>query len=140
AVALQAHRQFRTLVAEVLMSLGARGTPPAGRDVAEHDMVALADRRDSGADLLDYAGTLVAADRRQGRHGKVTDPDVLVRVAQARCRQAHHDLAVARVVELKFLDLPVLAVLPQHGGLRLHGASVGFAGRNTSRRRRTYVK
>jgi hypothetical protein len=92
---------------------------PAGRDEAEHDVVAGLQPRDALADLLDDAGALVAADDGQ-RERQVAGHQVLVGVAHTRRRHLDEDLALLGRVELDLLDAPILADHPEDGGLRLH--------------------
>ena len=73
-----------------------------------------------GPDLLDDAGSLVAADDRQGER-QVAGHQMLVGVAQAGADQPHQDLAVLRGIQVDLLDAPVLADLPQDRGSGLHG-------------------
>ena len=70
------------LYAHVLVAGRARPAGPAGRDVGAHDPVADRDPAHVGADRLDDAGTLVAADHREA-HRRVALGDVVVGVAQA---------------------------------------------------------
>src|SRR5262249_39435406 len=119
-VALQPHRDLGTLDAEVLVPTRALRASATRGDPAQHDVVALVEGGDVVPHLLHDSGTLVPTDHGVPRNRQVADPDVLVRMAQARRRKADQDLALAWVVQVQLLDLPVLADLPQHRSLRLH--------------------
>ena len=78
-----------------------------------------ASQLDPVADLLDHAGTLVAADDRQLER-QVAGHEVLVGVAHARGRQLDEHLAGTGRIELDLLDAPRRPDLPQDRCLRLH--------------------
>ena len=65
----------------------------------------------SGADLDHDTGAFVTADD-GNRGGKISGPDVVVGMAQAGGLEGHQDLAVARRIEVDFLDVPHLFVVP----------------------------
>ena len=123
AVELLPRHEDAADVAQVRVAGGTGRTLPAGRDEAEHDVVARGQAGHTGTHLLDHAGALVAADDGKG-DGHVAGEQVLVGVAHARRRQLDEDLALLGRVELDGLDAPRLTV-PQNGCFGLHGALPG---------------
>ncbi len=109
-------------VAQVLPARRAVPAGPAVRDEAAHDVVPGLDLGDAGADLLDDAGALVAADDREAR-GQVPVGQVQVRVAQPRRGVLDQHLTGARAVEVEFHDLERLAGLEQDCSFGLHRCS-----------------
>ena len=117
-------------LAEVLHAAGAVGATTAGRDEAEHDMVAGLHGGDAGTDLDDLAGTLVTADDRElleahqggdlGIEDHVAGDEVLVGVTETGRRELDLDLTGLRIVQLDVFDAPVLALLPENRCLCLH--------------------
>jgi hypothetical protein len=66
---------------------------------------------DSSADLDHDTGAFVTADD-GNRGGKIPGSDVVVGMAQAGGLEGHQDFAVARRIEVDFLDVPLLFVVP----------------------------
>src|SRR5262249_58589203 len=87
---------------------------------AEHHVVALCDAADARTHRLDDAGALVAADRGEGLHRQVADPQMLVGVTQAGGGETDEDLALLRVVEGQLIGFPGASVIPHDSCLRLH--------------------
>ena len=86
---------------------------------ADH-VIARLDLGDAGADLLDDARPLVAADHRIARR-QVAIGEVEVGVAQARGGVLDQYLAFLGAVEVEFHDLEWLARVEQYGGFGFHG-------------------
>ena len=90
---------------------GAEGRPSSLAELAaaaggpeEHDdVVAGSHRGDSGADLFDDAGALMAEDAGE-RDGQIAVHEVVVAVADAGGRDPDQDLPMARPVELDLLN------------------------------------
>src|SRR5262249_14549839 len=81
------------VVAQVLQAGHARVASAAGGDEREDDVVAHGESVDTGADRVDDAGALVAADDGVGDAGEVAGDEVLVGVAEPAGGQPHADLA-----------------------------------------------
>ena len=97
----------------------------------------------SGADLDYNTGTFVTADDGH-RRGEIPGSDVVIGVAKSGGLERHQDFAVARRVEIDFLDAPILFVVPEDGGIHFHqvspngrGASLVSIGRLRRYRART---
>ncbi len=73
-------------------------------------MVSDAEAADAWPDRLDDSGRFVPTTEREVTDGDVTSSEMIVRVAQAGCNDAHKDLVVARLVQLDRVHLP----LPRH--------------------------
>jgi hypothetical protein len=82
-----------TEVAQVGVASGTGVAATAGRDEAEHDVVAGLEPGHAGADRLDDACTLVPTDDGQ-LEGEVAGDQVLVGVAHARRRELDEDLTL----------------------------------------------
>jgi hypothetical protein len=104
-------------VAQVLVPGGTRVAAPTGGDEPEHDVVAGGQTGDTGADLLDDPGSLVAPDHGQRQWG-VPGDNVLIRMAESRSHQADQDLAVSGWVEVDLLDAPLRVGSPANSRIR----------------------
>jgi hypothetical protein len=107
------------VVAQVLSAGRAPAAAAARRDEREDDVVAHLEALDTRAELLDDPGTLVAADGGQQRDA-VTDPHVVVRMAQPGGLDPDQNLVELRRIELDLLDAPRRPGFPEDGGLDLH--------------------
>jgi hypothetical protein len=94
----------------------------ADREEGADDVVARLQPGHAGADLLDDARALVAADDREPRHD-VAMPEVLVGVAQTRGDEADQHLPRLGLVEVDLGDLERLPDGAQNGCSGLHGPS-----------------
>ena len=74
---------------------GTRAAMPAARDEDQNRVVALGEAVDVGADLLDHGRRLVAQHHRSRSRPRSVDHGE-VRVAEARCRNAHQHLTGTR--------------------------------------------
>ena len=122
--------------------LGQARLARAARLERQHDVVADLDAGDVGADGLDHAGALVAADDRRGRDRALAARQH-VGVAHAGADDAHEQLVGPRVGQLDLLDRVRLVLGAQDGGGDLHevlearrkGIRTNGAGRARARRR-----
>ena len=96
-------------------------------------------------DLFDDPGALVSAGRGEGAgEGQVARRHMVVGVAQARGDHPHHELVLARRLEIDLGDLPLARLLEEDGGSGLHALELPTlrcapgsglrAGTSTSRR------
>ena len=92
----------------------------AFRRVERNDMVVLAQRRHTGANVDNDAGTFVAEDRREQSFGIGPRQRVVVRVTNAGRLDLNQHLAGTRSVEIDVFDRQWLSSRPGHGRARLH--------------------
>ena len=118
-VELCSDQQGCTVVAEVRVAVRAARAMTAGRDEAEHDVVAGRHGVHPRTDLDHDPGALVAADQRCDRR-EIAGPGVVIGVAHAGCRHLDEDLAGPRRVQRDGLHAPRHVRLPQDGGSGLH--------------------
>jgi hypothetical protein len=101
---LLAFQDESAVVAEVLVAARAGRALPAGRDEAEHHVIAWLEAVDARAHLDDFTGSFVAADIREARNRQIAGHQMLVRVAKPACREPYQYLTFAWAVELDLLD------------------------------------